>query len=65
MSSKVQHAQVAVIEVVAARDLKDKDAMGKSDPYAKVILEAGDGEVYPEKFRTEVVDDNLNPGEHR
>mmetsp|Transcript_12001 Transcript_12001/g.33825 ORF Transcript_12001/g.33825 Transcript_12001/m.33825 type:complete len:1402 (+) Transcript_12001:47-4252(+) len=52
--SDVSAEGILWVEVVGAENLRNADALGKSDPYAKVML----GDV---SAKTEVVDNDLNP----
>lgn len=62
MSSRIQYGMVARVEVIEARGLRDADAVGKSDPFATVKLDGSEEcAVIPEKFKTEVVENSLEP----
>eukprot|EP00741_Cyanophora_paradoxa_P020745 tig00021293_g20024.t1 len=51
-----------VVTAQGAKGLANKDAVGKSDPYAVLTLqEVGDSAVEPQRHRTKVVDNNLDP----
>jgi len=47
------------VDVIAAKDLRDADGIGKSDPYAKVTFAEADAS--PRHQQTHVVDNCLNP----
>jgi C2 domain len=54
-----------LLDVIKARNLRDRAAIGKSDPFVTVALVLADGTVAGDqkksKWQTSVIDDNLNP----
>jgi Ca2+-dependent lipid-binding protein len=47
------------VDVLAAKDLRDADGIGKSDPYVKITFEKDD--ACPREAKTHVLDESLNP----